>query len=112
MDLSCIYSRNLLLLIPYCLTKSSNGMKLFHFMIFSKHLTPLSFHVEKSRALLLIRKSGLFQMGVNLQGVIEDLVIFRNSHQAVRELLIQVLLKQLCFLIVGPMKGRLQIGIS
>ncbi len=61
---------------------------------------PFSAHVRKLSGFLLAVKSGLFQIGVYLDGARGEFVIWWNFHQAVRAAAIVGILKQWCFLIV------------
>ncbi len=61
---------------------------------------PFSAHVRKLIGFLLAVKSGLYQIGVYLDGARGEFVIWWNFHQAVRAAAIVGILKQWCFLIV------------
>ena len=76
--------------------QSSKVMKSLLWRIHSRSLIPVSYHVVKFIDFLFRRMSGLFQISVTLQGMSEDLSVLRDSHQAVREVLILTLLGQLC----------------
>ena len=61
---------------------------------------PFSVHVRKLSDFLLLRKSGLFQMGVKLDGANVVFVILWNFHQAVRVAAIVTVLKHGWILII------------
>lgn len=63
------------------------------------------------RGFLLLRKSGLFQMGVSLYGARVEFVILWNSHQTVRADDIVIDLKQGWRLIDGLMNGKSEWGM-
>lgn len=72
---------------------------------------PLSDHERRWRGFLLLRKSGLFQMGVNLHGARVEFVILWNSHQAARADDIVIVLKQGWRLIDGLINGKFERGM-
>ena len=72
---------------------------------------PLSDHERRRRGFFVAKKSGLFQMGVNLHGARVEFVILWNSHQAVRADDIVIDLKQGWCLIDGLINGKSERGM-
>lgn len=80
--------------MPYSWTKWGKEASLLFRKMCSKCVMPLSDHERRWRGFLLLRKSGLFQMGVSLHGDRVEFVILWNSHQAVRADDTVIVLKQ------------------
>lgn len=108
-DCNWRYSRNCVLLMPKFWTKCVNETKVLSWKMCCSCVIPFSAHVWKCGDFLFISRSGLFHMGVNLDGVRVELVILWNFHQAVRVEDIVKSLKQGYFLMDLLRKGRSEI---
>lgn len=103
------YSRYCVLLMPNSWTRWLNGAIWLSLKMCCKWVMPFSAHVWKYIDFLFISKSGLFHMGVKLEGDSKELVIWWNFHQAVRAEDIVKNLKHGWHLMDLLMKGRSRI---
>lgn len=104
-------SKYCVLLMPNLWTRCGNETSVLFWKMCCNCVMPFSAHVRNCRGVLSIRRSGLFQIGLSLDGAYVELVTLWNFHQAVRvEDIVEHLKHGWCF-IEALQKGKAEIGM-